>query len=351
MGGDRNAESGVRDTTVTATTTARVEEYRQYSEIFKTCTSENSFLPSFSLFSVEQRGTKSYDTKAGTVSIDEGGNARILDNCKEVFHYGPNANESFVWAHDKNGATLSEIRLANNETIKFNSSSQTWQVLDAQGKVKDEQRFHCAVFAVNGVKLTVPLQGTITPERLQSEFVKLKSTFKNGENEGLIPFNSVEFGDVQMELKDREAFVPMAYKDMKGILTVGYGFNLEQDGAKQILAAVGADYDAIVNSRLTDNPATLTHQQAEALLRNTAMRSVFECRNVYPDYDRYSQNVKRVLLDLMFNMGPETMSQFKRFNSHIKAGRLNEAANCLLATDYAKQVGYRAQENAKRLIS
>ena len=349
MGGERNSEAEIKDATVSSVATTKIEDYRQYSEIFEPCLSENSYLPSFSLFKNSQLGAKSYDTKEGTVSFDEGGNVRIYDNCKEVFHYGPNENESFVWTNSKNGATLSEIDLANKETIKFNSFSQTWQVFDEQNRIKGEQRFHSAVFSVSGMKVAVPLEGSITPERLQSEYRKLKSTFENGEETGLLPFDRNEFAEVQKDLRAREAFVATAYVDTKGILTVGYGFNLQQEGAKTMLAAVGADYDVIVNSRLTADPVGLTQQQADILLRNTAMRSVYECRNAYPGYDQYSPNVKRVLLDLMFNMGPETLSQFKQFNVHIKAGRLQEASKSLINSAYAKQVGYRAVENANRL--
>lgn len=349
MGGDRNAETQVRDSKNSSSATVKEEDFRQLSEIFKPCTADSAYLPSFSIFKDDQRSTKSYDTKEGTVSFDEVGNARIYTNCKEVFRYGPNENESIVWTNGMKGATLSEIHLANNEKIKFNPISQTWQVFDDKGRVKGEQRFHCATFTVKGVDITLPLEGAISPERLHQEYKKLKSTFENGETQGLVPFSSDEFSSVQNDLKAREAYVPNAYLDTKGILTVGYGFNLEQKGTKEMLAAVGADYDAIVNSRLSANPTGLTHPQAEALLRNTTMRSVYECRNAYPGYDGYSPNVKLVLLDLMFNMGPETMSQFKQFNAHIKAGRLKEAGNSLLVSNYAKQVGYRAVENAKRL--
>ena len=349
LGGDRNAETPVRDTKASSSATVKEEDFRQFSEIFKPCTSDNAYLPSFSLLKNDQRSARSYKADSATVSFDEAGNARIYDNCKEVFHYGPNEKETFVWTSGKNGATLSEIHLANEEKIKFNPFSQTWRVFDAQGQVKGEQRFHCAVFTVKGVDITLPLEGAISPERLHREYKKLQSTFENGETQGLVPFSSDEFGAVQNDLKAREAFVANAYVDTKGILTVGYGFNLEQKGAKEMLSAVGADYDAIVNSRLSANPIGLTQQQAEALLRNTTMRSVYDCRNAYPGYDGYSPNVKRVLLDLMFNMGPETLSQFKQFNAHIKSGRLKEAANSLLGSDYAKQVGYRAVENAKRL--
>ena len=349
MGGDRNAEKETKDSTVSSGLTTKVEEYRQYCEIFKPCAANKLYLPGLSLIETDQPGTRSYVTKGGTVSFDEIGNTRIYDSFNEVFHYGPNEKESFVWINGKSGGTLSEIKLSNNETIKFNPMSQNWQVIDDQGRIKGEQRFHNAAFTVNGMIITVPLEGTITPERLQSEYKKLKNSFESGEKQGLIPFNSDEFTDVQNHLKAKEEFVPGAYVDTKGILTVGYGFNLEQNGAKRMLASVGANYDAIVNSRLTANPIELTRPQAEALLRNTTVRSVYECRNAYPGYDQYSANVKRVLLDLMFNMEPETLSKFERFNSHIKAGRLKEAAKALLDSDYAKQVGSRALENAEEL--
>ena len=43
-----------------------------------------------------------------------------------------------------------------------------------------------------------------------------------------------------------EGFRSKVYKDSLGIKTIGYGFNLEQSGAKQIMAKYGLDWNAYI---------------------------------------------------------------------------------------------------------
>ena len=49
-----------------------------------------------------------------------------------------------------------------------------------------------------------------------------------------------------------EGFKSKAYRDSRGLYTIGYGFNLEQSGAKQIMAKFGLDYDAYYNRKEMD---------------------------------------------------------------------------------------------------
>jgi GH24 family phage-related lysozyme (muramidase) len=58
--------------------------------------------------------------------------------------------------------------------------------------------------------------------------------------------------DVRSFIMSSEGFSAKAYRDTKGLLTIGYGFNLQQSSARSIMASFGLDYNAYVNGKLMD---------------------------------------------------------------------------------------------------
>jgi GH24 family phage-related lysozyme (muramidase) len=46
-----------------------------------------------------------------------------------------------------------------------------------------------------------------------------------------------------------EGYERHVYPDSLGISSIGVGFNLEQPGARELVARVGADYDALIEGR------------------------------------------------------------------------------------------------------
>ena len=58
--------------------------------------------------------------------------------------------------------------------------------------------------------------------------------------------------DVKSFIMNSEGYRSKAYKDTRGLLTIGYGFNLQQSGAKQVMAKFGLDYNAYVKGKEMD---------------------------------------------------------------------------------------------------
>lgn len=107
------------------------------------------------------------------------------------------------------------------------------------------------------------------------------------------------------------------YKDTVGKLSIGYGRNLDDTG--------------------------ISEAEAEYLLDNDIARSVRDCRG-FPWFNGLSDARQNVVASMVFNMGLSRFIQFKRLISAIENQQWDVAANEMLSSKWAGQVGRRAVE-------
>lgn len=122
-----------------------------------------------------------------------------------------------------------------------------------------------------------------------------------------------------------EACKLMPYECSSGCLTIGVGRNLDDKGISQKVADIMLDED--IDDALID------------LERNIE------------DFKEMPEPVKEALVNLCFNMGIPRLLQFKKTLAFIQEGKYKRAANELLDSRYANQVGYRAVEVAAMIRS
>lgn len=127
---------------------------------------------------------------------------------------------------------------------------------------------------------------------------------------------------ITQELRADEGVRTFAYDDMTGMtvrtlptggnLTIGIGRNLSARG--------------------------LSDKEVDFLLQNDLWLCYQAARQVFPDFDTYSQNRRAALLGLLFNMGPGTFVTFKNTIKAIRESRWADAATNLLASRWAAQI-------------
>jgi GH24 family phage-related lysozyme (muramidase)/uncharacterized protein YukE len=128
------------------------------------------------------------------------------------------------------------------------------------------------------------------------------------------------------------------YTDTTGHLTVGHGFNLDQNGAAAQLQAVGANYTAVRNGT-----ETLTDAQMNQLLTNHINTAVTDAQNYYSGFDQLDPTRQRVLTDMAYNMGGGTLNTFTGVHTALTNGDFNTAANHMQQSLWYRQTGTRAQ--------
>ena len=108
------------------------------------------------------------------------------------------------------------------------------------------------------------------------------------------------------------------YKDSVGIMTIGYGRNIEERG--------------------------ISNDEASMLLRNDIDDSVKDMLKVFPWIEELDDIRSEVVANMVFNLGIGRFSRFVKTIKLIKSGEYVKASVEMLDSLWSKQVGYRAKE-------
>ena len=119
------------------------------------------------------------------------------------------------------------------------------------------------------------------------------------------------------QLRIHEGVEKTVYNDSEGIPTIGVGRNLRDRG--------------------------LSDDEIDYLLSNDIDIVVDELDKGMPWWKDLDEVRQRVLCDLVFNLGMPRFSGFKKSISYMKQQMWDQAADELLDSKWARQVGRRAQ--------
>ncbi len=106
------------------------------------------------------------------------------------------------------------------------------------------------------------------------------------------------------------------YTDTAGKLTIGVGRNLTDNG--------------------------LSREEALLLLDHDIVTAITECAQ-FPWFAGLSDIRQRVIVDMMFNLGPARFKHFTAMITAVATGDYEAAAEQMLKSLWAKQVGQRAK--------
>ena len=121
---------------------------------------------------------------------------------------------------------------------------------------------------------------------------------------------------VRAQLRIDEGVRDKPYHCSAGKLTIGVGRNLDDKGLKADEIALMLDNDILDAER--------------------------DARALFPSFDTLSVNRRAVLVNMAFNVGRDRLAGFKKFRAAVEAGEFYKAADEMLDSQWAKQVGLRA---------
>lgn len=129
-----------------------------------------------------------------------------------------------------------------------------------------------------------------------------------------------------------------AYRDSRGNMTVGVGFNLDREGAaadlKKLLPGVG--YRA-----LRRGDVALTDAQIDTLLRYDARRAIDTARRQITEFDSLPLDAQLIVVDMTFNTG--SLHKWRRFRAALGRQDYAAAADSMHRSLWRRQTGRRAQ--------
>lgn len=125
------------------------------------------------------------------------------------------------------------------------------------------------------------------------------------------------------QLKTHEGLRLKPYKDTIGKLTIGIGRNLEDKG--------------------------ISEKEALSMLNNDVDEFYSKLAKKIPWFLNLDDARQNVLVNMAFNLGIAGLMTFKKMLDAVRLGLYLVAAEEMLNSKWAKQVGYRAEELAKQM--
>ena len=126
---------------------------------------------------------------------------------------------------------------------------------------------------------------------------------------------------VKQQLQLHEGLRLKPYTWSAGTLTIGYGRNLDDVG--------------------------ITQDEADALLNHDIDRSVEDARDLVTNFDQLNEVRQAVVVNMMFNLGKSRLSKFVKMLNALEHDDFDRAADEMLDSKWARQVGNRAVELAQ----
>jgi GH24 family phage-related lysozyme (muramidase) len=128
--------------------------------------------------------------------------------------------------------------------------------------------------------------------------------------------------------------------EAEGHPTVGVGFNLDRAGARDAIEELGLDYD-----KVRSGEQHLTDEQIDTLFDADVQTAIDGARDNVSNFDELSADRQAVVTDMAFNLG-DKLSQFENAIDAIEKGDWQTAAEEMLDSAWADQVGARATDDA-----
>ena len=128
---------------------------------------------------------------------------------------------------------------------------------------------------------------------------------------------------LRAQLIEHEGYRPSPYTDTVGALTIGIGHNLTAKG--------------------------LTAAQIERLFSDDIDDTCAEIARHAPWFDALSDARQLVIVDMCFNLGWPRLARFTRMLAAIEVGDYDAAADQMLDSKWAHQVGRRARTLARMM--
>lgn len=113
------------------------------------------------------------------------------------------------------------------------------------------------------------------------------------------------------------------YTDTTGHITIGVGRNLTSCG--------------------------LTKSEIDVLLTNDIDYFISYLAERYEYFDSLDENRQIAIINMCFNLGTKAFAEFISMNTHMQKGNYEAAANYILQSKYATEVGQRAIDIANTI--
>ena len=101
--------------------------------------------------------------------------------------------------------------------------------------------------------------------------------------------------------------------------------------------------DLINDAQRTNHLYTLNDDQINTLLGDSLAIAQADAEAFLPNFQAYPENVRRVVLDMSYNLGGPRLRGFRNFRRALINQNYQEAANEMIDSNWYRQVGRRGR--------
>lgn len=144
----------------------------------------------------------------------------------------------------------------------------------------------------------------------------------------------------RQRIKGHEGLRLVRYFDSQDIPTIGWGFNLIKDGARERIKEFGLDYDAVLRGE-----QQITEAQADSLFDLDFQDAVQDGPLLVSNFARHPDEMQEVIVDMRYQLGAVGFKKFRKAIAALENLDYGQAAIELADSLWAQQTPDRAEEN------
>lgn len=187
-------------------------------------------------------------------------------------------------------------------------------------------------------------------KNLESSLHKDEDSTQNisEENSSINTNQNTYLDSLEEMLKDNEGFRSESYDCPAGYRTIGYGFNLEKEGAEERVENLGYDHESLL-----DKTSRISRVDAQKLLEEDINIAREDARTYLgkENFESIDPTAKMVLVDMAYNMGLPTLNEFDDLREALINEEYGKAAEEIKSSQYFDQTGERASNNYAYMIA
>lgn len=161
----------------------------------------------------------------------------------------------------------------------------------------------------------------------------------------VIKTNDIDYNSLYEMTVRHEGFRDTAYNDSEGILTIGFGFNLEKEGARERIESLGLDYEVVCNKN-----QKMSFEQAHYLMKEDVGTAISDAKSyVGENWEELHPKAKEIIIDMSYNLGRNRLSGFKKLREALRNYDYQKASKEMQDSKWYHQTGNRAKELVEKM--
>jgi lysozyme len=156
----------------------------------------------------------------------------------------------------------------------------------------------------------------------------------------------LDYESIYSDIRRHEGVRARAYEDSRGVRTIGVGFNLEEEDAREKIEALGLNYESVFRGE-----QILSDYQINFLMEEDVETAINDATNYVgrENWEGLEREGREIIINMAYNLGRNRLSGFVRLREALVNRDYVSAAEEMEDSRWYHQVGNRSRELVERM--